>query len=382
MLLMTGVLFAVRRINGSLPGLYWWRLAYVLGTLYCLNFLWRPWLPEAVSVLLAHGSLFGMAYLTLLGCRAYLGLPVRLQSWVGLWMVALVGVSLYHTLVQPNVQVRFLVGSWGSALFFLLSARLMAEGGVRVYPARYLYAVVAGAHGVFLLLRPLLFGLSPHALFTAEQNIRVSSAVVLESMLAVVMMAFVVMMLAHEFMTQELKRLAERDPLTGIFNRRAFITLLDKALSLGRRVEQPLSVVVVDIDHFKRINDTQGHWAGDDVLRHFIGVVEAGLRKEDVLGRLGGEEFAIIMPNTALPDAMAVSDRLRAMTAATPAVTAVGVVHYTVSMGVTLAVPGEGAEQVLHRADLAMYCAKHAGRDRVAVQLSGDPQPQVVPGAA
>ena len=101
------------------------------------------------------------------------------------------------------------------------------------------------------------------------------------------------------------------DPLTNVFNRRAFLTLLDKAISNAQRTQTTLPVLVMDLDHFKKVNDSWGHRAGDDVLRHFVMLAQRCLRKEDVMGRLGGEEFAIFLPNAGAGGAIAVAERLR-----------------------------------------------------------------------
>src|SRR3989344_5384835 len=175
------------------------------------------------------------------------------------------------------------------------------------------------------------------------------------------------LMLANEFITSELRHLAEMDPLTNVFNRRAFLTLLDKAISAAQRTGTAVPVLVMDLDHFKNINDTWGHRAGDDVLRHFVMLAHRCLRKEDVMGRLGGEEFAIFLPNASAAGALAVAERLRALVEAQPVATGPQSIPLTVSVGVTLCAHGDAAGAALQRADEAMYLAKERGRNRVEV---------------
>ena len=249
----------------------------------------------------------------------------------------------------------------------------MAKGGFRKVPARYLFAGTVGVHGVFLLVRPLLFKLAAPADASQPETGMVaalSQFVVLESTMALVLVAFGALMLTNEFITNELRHLAEVDPLTNVFNRRAFLTLLDKAMSNAQRTQTTLPVLVMDLDHFKNVNDSWGHRAGDDVLRHFVMLAQRCLRKEDVMGRLGGEEFAIFLPNAGAGGAIAVAERLRAMVEAHPVVTEQRSIALTVSVGVTLCVGSESAGTALQRADEAMYLAKERGRNRVEMTVA------------
>ncbi len=366
--MVTTVLYAVWHFNRQIPGLRLWMLSYLFGALFSVHLLVREHLPEVVSVLLAQGSVSIAGYLCLLGSRAYMG---RGRLWHGYgvgFIVLLVGASVYFTVVQPNVGLRFLLASLGVGGFYLLTARTLAHGGMQAYPARYLLAIAAATHGVFVLLRPLLFRLGGVLAPDADLIQALSQFVILEAIVALVLIAFCILMLTNEFTTSALRRLAEMDSLTSVFNRRAFLTLLDKALSQARRTESELHVLVIDLDHFKRINDTWGHKCGDDVLRHFVGLAASCLRNEDVMGRLGGEEFAIVLPNADAAGAAAVAERLRTLVASQPAMTEHGPIALTVSVGVTQCVMGESSETALQRADQAMYQAKQLGRNQVHVQ--------------
>jgi len=368
--LVTVVLYAVWHFNRHIPGLRLWMQSFLCATVYCINLLVRDQLPWAlwVSVVLAQGSIALAAYLCFLGGRAYMG-RAPVPHWIAACtMAGLVALSVYFTEVQPNPGARFALSGLVAGVFFLLTARTMARGGLRSAPLRYLFAGVLGVHGSFALLRPLLFKLAlPAGAMDPESGmvVMLSQFVVLEAMLALVLTAFGVLMLTNEFTTSELRHLAEVDPLTNVFNRRAFLTLLDKAISNAQRTQTALPVLVMDLDHFKKINDTWGHRAGDDVLRHFVVLANRCLRKEDVIGRLGGEEFAIFLPNAGGGGAIAVAERLRALVEAHPVVTGQRSIALTVSVGVTLCTGGETADTALQRADEAMYLAKERGRNRV-----------------
>lgn len=168
---------------------------------------------------------------------------------------------------------------------------------------------------------------------------------------------------------ENLREMASTDFLTGVFNRRHFSNRLDEELARVQRMEtQTTAVVMLDLDHFKRINDTYGHAAGDAVLRMIGNLLREELRKIDAVGRLGGEEFAIVLPGTDAREAALFSERLRQKIASTPAIQDDRVLHVTVSIGIALIqAQDKSAESVLSRADQALYHAKVHGRDRVEV---------------
>lgn len=371
--LVTGVLSAVWLFNRRIPGLRLWAQALFCATVFCINLLLRDHVPLPLSVVLAQSSIALTAYLCLLGAREYMGKAPLGHGVAALALGLLLATALFFTLVKPNVQVRIVLTGLVPGVIFIAAAHTLARGGFRKVPARYLFAATVGVHGAFLLVRPLLFrlvapaeGAQPEAGIVAA----LSQFVVLESTLAVVLVAFGALMLTNEFITNELRHLAEVDPLTNVFNRRAFLTLLDKAISNAQRTQTTLPVLVMDLDHFKKVNDSWGHRAGDDVLRHFVMLAQRCLRKEDVMGRLWGEEFAIFLPNAGAGGAIAVAERLRAMVEAHPVVTEQRSIALTVSVGVTLCAGSESAGTALQRADEAMYLAKERGRNRVEMTMA------------
>lgn len=379
--LITGVLYAVLCFNRDIPGLRLWVWSFFAASLTAINLLLSDLLPEVLSVIFAQGSIAAATTVCWLGSRSYMGLkplPRRWLSVIGLVVVLLLGLSIYFTTVSLNPGARFVLASGYSGVFFLLTARTVAKGDIRLVPARYLFASIVGIHGLFLFIRPVLFKLSqPSVIDGADSAFMdlISQFVVLEANVAVVATAFGVLVLANEHITTALRRLAEIDPLTQVFNRRAFLLLLDKAISSSQRTHALLPVLLIDLDHFKTINDTWGHRAGDDVLRHFVQLANRCLRKDDVMGRLGGEEFAIFLPNADGPGAAAVAEHVRALVEAQSlkgAVADCAEIRLTVSIGVVLYAAGESGDTVLHRADEAMYLAKQHGRNRVEWLAGGD----------
>lgn len=173
-------------------------------------------------------------------------------------------------------------------------------------------------------------------------------------------------------MEEALRDMASRDPLTGIYNRRSFMELARSQLARAHRFSEPMSVFVLDVDHFKRINDSYGHATGDDALRMVAGGCQAILREYDILGRLGGEEFVVVLPGATADESRVVAERVRRHLSRMAIPGPEGRFHLTSSIGISAL---EGAydtlEKAIHRADLALYRAKREGRNRVVVYEPG-----------
>jgi diguanylate cyclase (GGDEF)-like protein len=160
------------------------------------------------------------------------------------------------------------------------------------------------------------------------------------------------------------KTAAMTDLLTGLFNRRAFLEAANRLIEQRGRRALPVSVLLFDLDKFKSINDRFGHAVGDDALKVFAATASANMRATDVIGRLGGEEFAAIIPGTAA-DARLVAERLRAAFESAGVVISSHPIGATVSVGVATAIAPVQIDPLLARADAALYRAKHNGRNRV-----------------
>ena len=167
----------------------------------------------------------------------------------------------------------------------------------------------------------------------------------------------------------ELRRLASIDELTGVANRRWFTAMANRELERCRRFNHQLSLLMIDVDHFKRVNDTHGHAVGDEVLKAFTRVLEGNLRSVDLLGRLGGEEFAVLLPESDHNAATHTAERLRAAVEGLEfPLEEGGNLKITTSVGISiLANVGENLDSLLARADNALYIAKREGRNRVVV---------------
>ena len=220
-----------------------------------------------------------------------------------------------------------------------------------------LLALLVAARGILVLSMPGGWGWLSNAMLQSLS----SGAFYLLMLLG----GFGYLLLSREQLRQELERLALVDPVTDIPNRRGFFAALAPWLALARRPGTPTALVIFDFDQFKRVNDNYGHPAGDLVLRSVVEVCKKQLRDSDQLGRMVGVEFALLLPRTALPEALLVAERVRAAIEASPVKAERAMISITASFGVTTIRPEDSMVSLFKRADEAMRSAKLAGRNKV-----------------
>lgn len=320
------------------------------------------------------------------------------------WLVAAVNTLLVGALMVQWHAVRLFAGRasalWPTAavLFLVFAANLWLGPGEQAFPARVaIIAVLATATltGVALTLRRraivhggeakrLLQGIAMTGV--ALVPIRMAVLIVAPSSaledaahfagltyIAVypVLASFAFMMMHADRVHADLQRLAATDSLTGALNRRALEQLAGRVLSEARRHRRPAALMMVDADHFKLVNDTYGHEAGDVVLCQLLQRIQQTLRLEDAVGRIGGEEFVVLLPGTPLDEAIQVAERIRLLVSGQNFIHEQEEIPLTISIGVAERGPGEASfERLLRRADDAMYAAKAAGRNIVKAALS------------
>lgn len=193
------------------------------------------------------------------------------------------------------------------------------------------------------------------------------------ALLVIVLVIFTVALVAYRFMRElkradeQLQRLASEDPLTGLYNRRIGMEWLQQGLARSLRSHRPLSLMMIDIDHFKQVNDNYGHLNGDRVLVELAALIKASVRQYDFAVRYGGEEFLIVLEDCALETAQLLAERLRQMAEAHRIVIdSETTITFTLSIGVA-ELAGEAMDQLIGRADNALYQAKRTGRNRVVL---------------
>jgi diguanylate cyclase (GGDEF)-like protein len=271
-------------------------------------------------------------------------------------------------LIDP-IGLRAVAASLVLAAFYLALAAAFARGWAAASMlqrflalATTVLALVVGARGALVLLAPAGWGWMTSDMLRQFH----SGALYLLALLG----GFGWLLLGREREQAELARLEVVDPLTDVPNRRGFFQALAPWMALARRPGQPTALVVLDFDHFKRINDSYGHPAGDVVLAHLVDACKRQLRDSDLLGRLVGVEFAILLPRTSLDDAAMVAERMRAAIEAERVKTERALISLTASFGVTTIRPDDSTVTLLARADEALRVAKKAGRNRIEVAAS------------
>ena len=263
-----------------------------------------------------------------------------------------------------ETALRVVAGALLLGGFYLACACALASGWRGASMLRRFLAVAVGvlalavaARGVLVLAMPAGWGWLSN---TIVQSL--SSAALFLLMLLV---GFGYLLLGREQLQGELARLAVVDPLTDVPNRRGFFTALAPWMALARRPGLPTALIMLDLDQFKRVNDSYGHPAGDIVLRSVVDTCKRQLRDSDQLGRLVGVEFAVLLPRTQLPEAVLVAERMRAAIAASPVKSERAVVAMTASFGVTTIRADDSTVSLFKRVDEALRTAKLAGRNQV-----------------
>jgi diguanylate cyclase (GGDEF)-like protein len=280
-------------------------------------------------------------------------------------LLALSIVLFFGAYVIDPIGLRALASSLILCGFYLSGAAALAHGWRGASMLRRflalacgLLALLVGVRGILVLTTPSGWGWVSNAML----QLLSSAAFYLLMLLG----SFGYLLLSRQHAQQALARLAVVDPVTEVPNRRGFFTALAPWLALARRPGVATSLLLLDLDYFKRINDSYGHPAGDAVLRAAIDVCKHQLRESDQIGRMVGVEFAVLLPRTELAEAMLVAERMRAALEATPIKTERAVVKLSASFGVTTIRTDDTSVTLFKRADEALQAAKAGGRNQVA----------------
>jgi diguanylate cyclase (GGDEF)-like protein len=352
------LLFFGNQENNS--ALKWWGTAYLLGAAsVALWTLASERLGEMLSLALnAVGFIAcGMVWNA---SRVFHGRKTNLP---GLVLGAIAWVAAVVSLDPNNAALRLTIGAAIVAVYAALTATELWSERRKSLQRRWPAFLVPVLHG-FVLMLPIVLG---DLLMPVDEKFGSSIWVMMfsiELVLYAVGTVFVIFMMVSERTVTAHKNAASVDPLTGMFNRRGFAEACARVIEREAKAGRPLCVMIFDIDHFKGINDRFGHPAGDEILKLFATVVVNGLRLSDLSGRIGGEEFAALLP-CPLEEGVVAAERVREAFEASGIVCEEGKVDTTVSIGVAGGPAGTELEVLLAAADTALYQAKRGGRNRV-----------------
>ena len=331
----------------------------------------HAWVRTLLGVLLANLLIVGQYAGLACGIRLQNAdvpvWPQRLFVYLGVW----VGLLVLFTLILPSYQARVVLLSLIGSLL-ILEFHLSVRKTFPKIPAIIRFASRATVFGFisFSLLRILwvLLDMQPSSLLSANT---ITSVTLLFNAFFLILWLGLILILDGNTMMREMNRrnrilqeLASLDDLTGLLNRNQLDTMLQQEMERSDRYHTPLSAIMIDLDHFKEVNDTHGHRIGDEILQQTARILAKGLRENDRLFRWGGEEFLLLVPSTGEQTARVLAERLRQQIEAQAHLLA-GVV--TASFGVAGRQSGEPQDQWFDHMDQAMYRAKHRGRNRVEV---------------
>jgi diguanylate cyclase (GGDEF)-like protein len=357
---MLGVMLLVFGRNEKIPALKWWGSAYLLGAASVALWTLASHALGGVLSLALNAVGFVACGMVWNASRVFHG---RKPIWPGLVLGAMAWIAAVMTLPPAASVMRMTIGAGIVAVYAALTATELWTERRRSMQRGWPAMLVPVMHG-FVLMLPILLGnlLQPHDEKFAS-SIWVTGFSV-ELVLYAVGTVFVIFMLVSERAVSAHRNAASMDPLTGIFNRRGFSEISSRLIEREAKAGRPVTALIFDIDHFKSINDRFGHPAGDEVLKLFATVVVNTLRISDLSGRIGGEEFAALLP-CSLEEGVLAAERVREAFANSGIVVEDGPVDTTVSIGVAGGPAGTELEVLLAAADTALYQAKRSGRNRV-----------------
>src|ERR1700726_3961278 len=342
------------------PALKWWGIAYLLGAAsVALWTLASNTLGEMLS-LAFNATGFVACGMVWNASRVFHG---RKPNLPGLALGAIAWIAAVMTLDPHAIATRMTIGAAIVAIYAALTAAELWSERRKSLKRRWPAVAVPVLHG-FVLMLPIVLGDLLHSDDDKFSSSVWVTAFSIKLVLYAVGTVFVIFMLVSERTVSAHKTAASMDPLTGMFNRRGFAEACARVIEREAQAGRPVTVLIFDIDHFKGINDRFGHPAGDEILKLFAAIVINNLRITDHSGRIGGEEFAALLP-CPLEEGVLVAERVREVFAASGIASDEGPVDTTVSIGVAGGPAGTELEVLLAAADTALYQAKRGGRNRV-----------------
>ena len=346
--------------RGAKDGLSLWAWGLALNTLALVLLGLRGSVSDCLSIIGANTAISG-AYALFLA--ALLQLQSRRISAFWLWSPPL---SIFCTfpLFMSDVSVRIIISS---LVFFtqhvMILSLMMASQYVIKGRGKHLLICAGAITMTTILGRALVIASGATVITDITQSSTIQVMMLVASFVALLLGSNGFVLMAKEQADERFRLLAKKDSLTGAWNRAYMQEMALQEMIRHKRYGHPVSLIMADIDHFKKINDRFGHLSGDEALREFARVVQSCIRSSDALGRWGGEEFLLILPNSALTNAVELAERIRCELAKH---NFPDIHKITASFGVAVYQQGEKWEHWLHRTDMALYRAKAMGRDRVA----------------
>jgi diguanylate cyclase (GGDEF)-like protein len=350
--------------NSNVQALAFWGSAFIMGSVGVALVFARSDIPDVWSIAIAN-AIVAAAYGTMWsGVRSFerhpTSVPLMLAGAV-IWLLACQIESFFAAPIARAALMSAIVITYSG-----LSAWELWRGRAEGLMSRWPIIVLLLVHAAIFLVRIPLAGSVPIAMSSHEIHIDWWTFVVFETVFFSISIAYLFGGITRERIVLWHQHASLIDPLTGVSNRRAFLERGEKLLRRSRFERRPAALLLMDLDKFKTINDTGGHHAGDQVLIAFCGVATAAIRPGDLFGRLGGEEFACLLPGSPLDGGLDVAERIRRNFEAASHKTGGDTLSATVSIGVAISADqNQDLAALIMEADRALYLAKANGRNRV-----------------
>ena len=356
--------------NRRSEALVWWALSFLVSTAAVVLLSDYDTIPAAWTIDLAL-MLFVLSHaLVWAGVRSFVDRPV---PWLGLLAGPVLWLLAYQTTdLDESASGRVCLVAALSSVYTVMAIWVMVRDGAWKLRSGQVAIFLLAAHALGHVLRVPIAERYPYS-FEAEVEGISMAGLTLEPMLFAVALGFVLLMMTRERWDAETALAATTDVLTGSFNRRGFFEAAHAAREHAQRQNHSISLLLLDLDHFKRVNDTHGHAAGDEVLQSFASRVRGVLHVDDVFGRIGGEEFTILMPDADVAGAEELAERIRNAVDAQPIKWREKRIDISVSVGLAFDPRGRRpVEDLLEDADKALYEAKRLGRNLVVAARDDD----------
>jgi diguanylate cyclase (GGDEF)-like protein len=375
--------------NAQIRAVAWWGCAHLMRAGSVVLFGMYGTVSDLISIDLANAILFLAYAVTWSGARVFDGrkpLPISILAGPVLWLL----VSHLPTFTE-QIDLRFLLASGLITTYTWLTAYEFWRGRSEPLVSRWPAILMLFAHGSLFLLRTPLAAMLPWSPSREVFGSVWLTVLSFEALMFTIAIAFILLAMAKERTEHRHKVAAMIDPLTGIANRRSFLQAAEELTKRHPASRCSTAVLLIDLDHFKSINDRFGHAVGDQVLQTFAGTAKNLMRPSDLVGRLGGEEFAAVLYNVNRDKAATIADAIRAGFAVAASDVDGLPVGATLSIGVVFSEEAAlDLHELLAQADQSLYYAKERGRNRIEVasfdpmrKRRGEPgAPRLVPATA
>jgi diguanylate cyclase (GGDEF)-like protein len=382
-ILIVGALFCVLMLlvltsllRSGLPGIREWCLANVLACFALVLYAFGRELTPFIAYEVANGVYAAASAAMLAGFRRYYGKSAMRTALGAGVVLVMAAIALFHYRFDSYGMRTVVVAVFQGAISLAIAMTIVRgrSDWRSHYPSLFtisMAAVITLGHGIRSMIYLSHPGEVTSLLHPSPLNLLFVSA----GTFVLPVLTFGAVMLVHDTMLARAELAANRDFLTGAWTRRAFFEHAEREMQRARRMGRHLSLLLLDVDHFKKINDTYGHAVGDQVLIDLVKRAATVVRAVDYFARVGGEEFAVLLPETSREAAASVAERMRAAVAQSATDkerSKIPVPAYTVSIGLSSVRGFESLQDLMRRADAALYAAKAMGRNRAVSEVEAE----------